>query len=45
MKVYRLLIDRSKRLPGGHEYDFEWGISGLTTTRDLKGHPWMTAVE
>jgi hypothetical protein len=23
MKVYRLLIESAKRLPGGHEYDFE----------------------
>ena len=45
MKVYRLLIDSSKRQPGGHEYDFEWDISGLATARDLKGHTWMAAVE
>ncbi len=45
MKVYRLLIDSSKRRPGGHEYDFEWNNSGLATARDLKGHTWMAAVE
>ena len=45
MKVYRLLIDSSKRQPGGHEYDFEWDVSGLSTARDLKGHMWMAAVE
>jgi hypothetical protein len=44
MKVYRLLIDSSNRQPGGHEYDFEWDISGLATARDLKGHTWMAAV-
>jgi hypothetical protein len=45
MKVYRLRIDRSNRQPGGHEYDFDWNISGLTTARDFKGHTWMAAVE
>ncbi len=45
MKVYRLLIDNSNRQPGGHEYDFEWDLSGLTTARDLKRHTWMAAVE
>ena len=45
MKVYRLLIDSSSRLPGGHAYDFEWDISGISTARDFKGHTWMTAVE
>ncbi len=44
MKVYRLLIDSSKRQPGGHEYGFEWDLSGLTTARDLKGHTRMDAV-
>ncbi len=44
MKVCRLLIDRSKRQPGGHEYDFEWDMSGLITARDLKCHTWMAAV-
>ena len=38
MKVYILLFDRSNRLPGGHAYDFEWDISGLSTARDLKGN-------
>ena len=45
MKVYRLLIDSAKRQPGGHEYDFNWDVSGLSTARDLKGHTWMAAVE
>ena len=45
MKVYRLLIDSAKRQPGGHEYDFEWDLSGLSTARDFKDHTWMTAVE
>ena len=38
MKVYKILIDSAKRQPGGHEYDFEFDISGLATARDLKGH-------
>ncbi len=45
MKVIRLFIDSSKRQPGRHKYDFEWGISGLTTARDLKGHTWMDTME
>jgi hypothetical protein len=45
MKVYRLLIDISKRQPGGNEYDSEWDISGLSTACDLKEHTWMGAVE
>ncbi len=45
MKVYRLLIDSSKRQPDGHDYNFEWDISGLATARDLKGNTWMDAVE
>ncbi len=45
MKVYRLLIDSAKRQPGGHEYDFEWDLSSLSTARDLKDHTWMAAVE
>ncbi len=45
MKVYRLQIDSAKRKVGGHEYDFEWDLTGLSTARDLKGHTWMAAVE
>ena len=45
MKVYRTLIDNAKCQSGGHEHDFEFDISGLTTARDLKGHTWVTAVE
>jgi len=45
MKVYILLVDSAKRQPGGHEYDFEWDLSGLSTARDLKDHTWMATVE
>ena len=45
MKVYRILVDSAKRKTGGHEYDFEWDLTGLSTARDLKGHTWMAAVE
>ena len=45
MKVYRLLIDSAKRQPGGHKYDFDWDLSGISTARDLKDHTWMVAVE
>ena len=45
MKLYRLLIDSSKRQPGGHEYNFEWDLSVLSTARDLNDHTWMATVE
>jgi hypothetical protein len=45
MKVYRLIIDSTKRQPCGHECDFEWDLSGFTTTRDLRGQTWMVAAE
>ena len=45
MKVYILLIDSAKRKSGGHEYDFEWDLPGLSTSRDLKEHTWITAVD
>ncbi len=44
-KVYRLLVYISKRQPGGHEYNFECDISGLSTARDLKSHTLMATVE
>ena len=37
MKLYRILIHGAKRQPGGHEYHFEFDISGLATARNLKG--------
>ena len=45
MKVYRLLIDSAKPQPGGHEYDVDWDLSGLSTARDLTDHTRMAAVD
>ncbi len=45
MKVFRLFTNNAKLQPCGHEYDFEWDLSGLPTARDIKGHTWMAAVE
>jgi hypothetical protein len=45
MKVNKLLVDSTNRQPDGHEYDFEWELSGISTAHDLKGHTWMAAVE
>jgi hypothetical protein len=45
MKVYSILIENAKHQPDGHEYDFEFDISGLATARDLNRHTWMAAVE
>jgi hypothetical protein len=44
MKVYRVPVNSAAR-QSGHEYDFQWDLSGFTTARDLKGHTWMAAVE
>ena len=44
MKVYRILVDSSRRL-SGHTYDFTYDTSGITTARDFIGHCWMMGVE
>ena len=42
--TYRILVRSSKRL-SGHEYDFLYDASPVTTARDFVGTTWMCAVE
>ena len=44
MKVYRVLVDSSRRL-SGHTFDFTYDMSGITTARDFIGYCWMMGVE
>ncbi len=44
MKVYRITVDSAAR-QSGHEFDFEWDLSGFSSARDLKGKTWVVAVE
>ncbi len=44
MKVYRITVD-SAALQSGHEFDFEWDLSGFSSARYLKGKTWVAAVE
>ena len=44
MKVYRIPVDSAAR-QSGHQYDSQWGLSGFTMARDLKGHTWIDDVE
>ncbi len=44
MKVYRIAVDSAAR-QSGHEFDFEWGLSGFISACDLKGRTWVCAVE
>ena len=44
MKVYRITVDSAAR-QSGHEFDFEWDLSGFSSARDLKGKTWVAAVE
>ncbi len=44
MKVYRITVDSAARQTG-HEFDFEWDLSGVSSARDLKGKTWVAAVE
>ncbi len=44
MKVYWITVDSAAR-QSGHEFDFEWNLSGFISARDLKGKTWVAAVE
>jgi hypothetical protein len=36
MKVYRIPVDSAAR-QSGHEFDFQWDLSGFSSARDMKG--------
>lgn len=42
--VYRIYVDSAKRR-SGHQFDFEYDITGVVTSRYLVGKTWMAAVE
>lgn len=42
--VYRVYVDSAKRR-SGHQFDFEYDITGVVTSRYLVGRTWMAAVE
>ncbi len=44
MKVYRITVDSAAR-QSGHEFDFEWDLSGFSSARDSKGRTWVAAIE
>ena len=44
MKVYRIPVDSAAR-QSGHEFYFQWDLSGFSSARDMKGKTWMAAVE
>ena len=41
---YRIHVDSRSR-SSGHEFDFDYDISGMVTARDLVGKTWMCGVE
>jgi hypothetical protein len=43
MKVYRIPVDSAAR-QSGHEFDFQWNLSGFSSSRDMKGKTWIAAV-
>ena len=42
--VYRIYVDSAKR-SSGHQFDFDFDIAGVVTSRYLVGKTWMAAVE
>ena len=39
MKVYRIPVDSAAR-QSGHEFHFQWDLSGFSSERDMKGKTW-----